>query len=95
MGKSPVSKIERDAAIQRFEYTCEAMWKAGQAYLRQHEGLEQGSPKGVIRTLAQLVKLTESEAHLGMAMIDDRNLTVHTYSEALANSMYARLEGYA
>jgi hypothetical protein len=22
------SRIERDAAIQRFEYTCEALWKA-------------------------------------------------------------------
>lgn len=27
------SKIERDAAIQRFEYTCEAVWKAAQRYL--------------------------------------------------------------
>lgn len=32
VGKSPVSKIERDAAIQRFEYTSEAVWKAGQAF---------------------------------------------------------------
>ena len=34
------SKVERDAAIQRFEYTFEAVWKAAQLYLREVEGLE-------------------------------------------------------
>lgn len=28
------SRVERDAAIQRFEYTCEAVWKAAQRYLQ-------------------------------------------------------------
>jgi hypothetical protein len=28
-------------------------------------------------------------------MIDDRNLAVHTYNEALADAMYQRLENYA
>ena len=36
--------VERDAAIQRFEYTFEAAWKAGNAFLREIEGLEIGSP---------------------------------------------------
>jgi hypothetical protein len=45
--------ITRDAAIQRFEYTFEAVWKAGQEFLRNHEGLEVGSPKGAIRGLFQ------------------------------------------
>ena len=35
------------------------------------KALNRVSPKGVIRTLAQLEKLAESEAHLGMAMNDD------------------------
>lgn len=35
------SPVERDAAIQRFEYTFEAFWKALQAYLREKEGLRQ------------------------------------------------------
>jgi hypothetical protein len=41
------SVIVRDAAIQRFEYTFEAFWKAGQEFLRAQEGLDIGSPKGV------------------------------------------------
>lgn len=28
-------------------------------------------------------------------MVADRNLTVHTYNEALANRIYDRLPGYA
>lgn len=95
VGKSPVSKIERDAAIQRFEYTSEAVWKAGQAFLREYEGLDRGSPKGVIRAFLQVGKFEEADAQLAMDMIDDRNLTVHTYNEALADAMYQRLERYA
>jgi len=95
VGKSPVSKIERDAAILRFEYTSEAAWKAGQAFLREHEGLDRGSPKGVIRAFLQVGKFGEADAQLAMDMIDDRNLAVHTYNEALADAMNQRLESYA
>jgi hypothetical protein len=54
----------RDAAIQRFEYTFEATWKAAQIYLRQVEGLEVGSPKGVLRLSLQVGVLDASEARL-------------------------------
>jgi len=32
--------MNRDASIQRFEYTYEAVWKAAQLYLRNRENLE-------------------------------------------------------
>ena len=47
------SMIERDAAIQRFGYTTEACWKAAQAVLLEHSGVEAASPKTVIRAAAQ------------------------------------------
>jgi hypothetical protein len=47
-GKEKVSDIERDAAIQRFEYSFEATWKTAQMYLCEMEELDQASPKGVI-----------------------------------------------
>ncbi len=47
LGLRSLTVVERDAAIQRFEYTFEAVWKAGKAFLREIEGLEIGSPKGV------------------------------------------------
>lgn len=94
LGES-VNDVVRDAAIQRFEYTFEAVWKAAQLYLREKEGLEQGSPKGVVRACLQVGLLTEDASRLAMVMVDDRNLTVHTYNEVLAQRIYANLKGYA
>lgn len=43
----PYDKLLRDASIQRFEYSFEALWKAAQAVLRVRYGVELGSPKPV------------------------------------------------
>jgi nucleotidyltransferase substrate binding protein (TIGR01987 family) len=87
--------VVRDAAIQRFEYTFEATWKAAQLFLREREGLEQGSPKGVMRACLQVGLLTEDQVRLALEMADDRNLTVHTYNEELARRIFFRLADYA
>lgn len=87
--------ILRDAAIQRFEYTFEAVWKAGREFLRSHEGLDVGSPKGTIRGLFQTGHLNMSQAELGLKMVDDRNLTAHTYNEGLSEQIFKELPKYA
>ena len=92
---APPSRVERDAAIQRFEYTCEAVWKAAQRYLLEMEGISAGSPKGSIRASREVGFLTDDQATIGLEMIDDRNLTVHTYNEAVAEDIYAHLPRYA
>ena len=83
--------VERDAAIQRFEYSTEACWKAAQSVLSIQFGLELASPKSVIRSCAQNALLTEADARLAMELVDDRNLTAHTYNEALAQAIWSRL----
>ena len=88
------SKIERDAAIQRFEYTCEAVWKAAQRYLLVVEGVNVGSPKGCLRACREAGLLTEEQTVNGLEMVDNRNLTVHTYNEAIAEEIYRALDGY-
>ncbi|MGE4343888.1 MAG: HI0074 family nucleotidyltransferase substrate-binding subunit [Geoalkalibacter sp.] len=90
-----VDDIVRDAAIQRFEYSFEAVWKAAQLYLRETEGLEQGSPKGVVRASLQVGILTDGQARLALELVDDRNLTVHTYNEELAKRIFSHLQSYA
>ena len=87
--------LERDAAIQRFEYTFEAFWKAIQAFLKEREGLEAPSPKRAFRLAHEVGLMEEEEARLALRMTDDRNLTVHTYNEALAQAIFTRLGGYA
>jgi nucleotidyltransferase substrate binding protein (TIGR01987 family) len=89
------SKVVRDASIQRFEYTFEALWKAAQAYLKQQEGVEAGSPKAVVRACYQGGVLSEDQARAAMEATEDRNLSVHTYNEHLAEMIFARLPGHA
>ncbi len=92
--QSPTN-VERDAAIQRFEYTFEAVWKAGKSFLREIEGIEIGSPKGVVRGFLQVGLFTEDQTILALSMVDDRNLTSHTYNEGLAEQIYDQLGNYA
>ena len=95
LGLQSLTIVERDAAVQRFEYTFEAVWKAGKAFLREIEGLEIGSPKGVIRGFLQVGLFTEEQTVLALAMVDDRNLTSHTYNEGLAEQICEQLDSYA
>lgn len=90
-----LTPIERDAALQRFEYSCETAWKLSQLYLREREGSTAGSPKQIVRASAAVGLLDEAEAQTALAMVDDRTDTVHTYNEALALEIAARLPGYA
>lgn len=93
-GDDSISKLLRDASIQRFEYTLESTWKLAQLYLRSHEGIEHASPKSVIRSCFQVKLLDESQTNLALTMMTDRNLTVHTYNEDLANQIYAKIPQY-
>jgi len=95
LASDTLTTVERDAAIQRFEYTFEAIWKLGKAFLREIEGLEIGSPKGVIRGFFQVGLFTEEQTNLALAMVDDRNLTSHTYNEGLAQRIYAEIDNYS
>ncbi len=91
----PKSAEIRDATIQRFEYTFEAVWKAAALQLRVVHGIESASPKGTVRHCRQFGLLTEAESEQALLMIADRNLSVHTYNEALAEAIYARIPNHA
>ena len=87
--------VERDAAIQRFEYTFEAVWKAAQRYLLVVEGTSSASPKACVRGSREIGVFDTPATEQALAMVDDRNLTVHTYNEQLALAIYGRLGGHA
>jgi len=93
--RETATPMNRDASIQRFEYTYEAVWKAAQLYLRNRENLELASPSSVIRACFQAAVLNEEQGRMALDMARDRNLTVHTYNEELANQIYSRLAAYA
>ena len=92
--KQPKTDVVRDAAIQRFEYSYETTWKAAQRFLREREGLETNSPTTAIRSSHAAGLLDDDGARLALQMVQDRNLTVHTYNEKLAEDIFTRLAGY-
>jgi len=88
------SVIVRDASIQRFEYSFESLWKLLKVYLAQHEGILCNSPKRCFREALQVGLLSVEETEMCLVMTDDRNLTSHTYVEAVAEAIYRKLTLY-
>ena len=88
--QEPFSLIVRDATIQRFEYTFEAVWKCLKAYLLEVEGITCQAPKSCFREALVTGLLTEEEVVQALQMVDDRNLTAHTYIEEVAQDVYSK-----
>ena len=89
------SAIERDATIQRFEYSFEAVWRAVKRHLNIVEGIDVSSSKAVIRASLGVGLLDEATCRQALAMVDDRNLTSHTYNEKLADEILERIPLHA
>jgi nucleotidyltransferase substrate binding protein (TIGR01987 family) len=87
--------IVRDAMVQRFEYTTEAFWKYLKHYLQTEHNLLANSPREVMRMGLQAKLYEEETSKELLQMLDDRNLTSHTYIEELATSIATRIPNYA
>lgn len=90
----PFSIIVRDAAIQRFEYTFEAVWKFLKEYLKEREGVISNSPKSCFREAFSIGRLTEEETVKFLEMTDRRNDTSHTYKEEVSQIIYSKIPAY-
>jgi nucleotidyltransferase substrate binding protein (TIGR01987 family) len=87
----PESDLVRDAAIQRFEFTFELVWKSLKLYL-ERQGLDCGGPRSTLKkAFAEGLIDSTDQADVWMEMLEDRNLTSHAYDEALATRIYRRV----
>jgi nucleotidyltransferase substrate binding protein (TIGR01987 family) len=77
-----------DGTIQRFEFTFELFWKALRRLLVR-QGIEANSPKAVLQQAYRLGWLDDEPKWL--RVLEDRNLTSHTYKEQLALEIYGRI----
>jgi nucleotidyltransferase substrate binding protein (TIGR01987 family) len=87
----PKTIANRDSAIKRFELTFELAWKSLKTYLLR-QGVNCRSPKDCLMQAFKLKLIADDPVWL--TMIDDRNLSVHTYNEELAEKIYNRLKEY-
>ena len=83
------SKIVREGMIQRFEYTYELGWKVLKDYLHQAGFGDVRSPRDTIRRAFEQELIADGTAWL--LMLDDRNLTSHTYNEETARQVETAL----
>ena len=78
MQEAPLTQLEKEGVIQRFEYTMELAWKVMKDYL-EHQGvvLGQVTPRAVLRRAfeARLV----ADGQIWMDALDARNRMSHTY----------------
>ena len=84
----------RDSAIQRFEFTVEIFWKLLKSAIKDKEGIICNSPKSCIREFFAAGYIKEDPAKLLLGMIDDRNMTSHTYHEEVAEIIFSKLKSY-
>jgi len=87
----PFSVIVRDASIQRFEFSAEAVWKAVRDWLFAYESIEEYHPRGCYRALFRLGRIDEALCVRLLDLVDDRNRTSHAYVEALAQAVFEKL----
>lgn len=87
--------IDRDAALIRFAYTFESIWKTAQVYLAEVQNIDAGTQRDTIRACGAANLLTAEQTRDVLSMAKDRNLIVHVYREALANHIHARLPAHA
>lgn len=89
--KSP-SKLEKDGAIQRYEYSFELAWKCLKLYLEDQGITKATTPKACLQQSFIHKIITDEDTW--MEMIKSRNLTVHTYNEKFANVLFKKLPRY-
>jgi nucleotidyltransferase substrate binding protein (TIGR01987 family) len=80
-----------DGTIQRFEFAFELFWKVVRRLLAD-QGVEANSPKAVLQQAYRIGWLDDERTWL--TLLEDRNLTSHTYREALAREIYSRIPAH-
>ena len=72
----------------------EAAWKALKQFLFDHEGIESNTPKGCARECFKAGLLDEEETNQLLRMINDRNLSSHTYIQEVAQKIASKIPEY-
>ena len=79
------TELERAGIIQFFEICFELSWKLMKDYLEAQE-FSVKSPRETIKQAYQIGLI--DDGHVWIDALSDRNLTVHTYDEKIANKMF-------
>lgn len=87
----------RDSLIQRFEYSSDLFWKLLKVFVTYKTGSMPAisCPKTVYQDSFNLGIITKNELDGLYEMVEDRNITSHTYDEEFANDLCKRIPKHA
>ena len=85
----------KNGVAQKFEYSFELCWKCIKDYLKQHEGIDESSPKKIIKAFYLAGYVSEDDYLTMLKAVDDRNLLSHTYDEPTFAGILSRIPDYA
>jgi|SRR5665213_196196 len=86
------SPLERDGAIQRFEYCFDLAWKTLKRSMEKHGFLELNSPRAIFA--AAFTEGIIDDEVIWSTILLRRNASVHTYNQKLAEALFSELPEY-
>ena len=87
-GLQPKNLLERDGAIQRFEFTFELAWKSLARVLQADHPIKDNSVKGILREGGRQGLITQVEKWFEFQQA--RNQTSHTDDAKVAEAVFAK-----
>ena len=87
----PVLDSVKSGRAQKFEVCVELLWKTLKVFLSEIHGLDQNSPKSVIKTFYSMESLDAADYEAVLEMVDDRNLLSHIYKKEQFEEIYLRI----
>ncbi len=84
-----VDDLDRDGAIQRFEFTVELLWKTLKVVL-EYNKVECHSPRECVKKAFRHALIEDDE--LLLDMLDDRNRSSHIYDEKISREIFERIK---
>ena len=85
----------QNGRAQKFEYVTELCWKAIKVFLKEKEGIDESSPKKIIKAYYLAGYASEDDYLLLLEAIEDRNRLSHVYDLEVFNNVLTRLPRYA
>jgi nucleotidyltransferase substrate binding protein (TIGR01987 family) len=87
----PLSDLEKQGLIQAFEFTHELAWNVMRDYFAYQGNTAITGSRDAVREAFSKGLLNDGEGW--MEMLQSRNLTSHTYNQAVADEIVARIIG--
>lgn len=86
------SQLEKDGAIQRFEFVFELVWKTLKDYAEDRGRFDAASPKDAFRVAADLGVI--DDPLIWFDFLKSRNEATHLYDEQKANNVFSQIPNF-